>query len=182
MAAAASHLWLMIIPIIFVAMFPFPFKLYRRFTVRDKIFATIERAGNIFVRKLESHMKIRIIALLIAVSMFIALPAIPCGAEGITFTDVNPSDWFYAYINELVERGLTYGRSDGTYAPNEPLLIDEFLAFTLRALGHNVKLNEAYWAQHYIEEAISKYLLIRTPEDSFTTDFDIDMIKHVWGW
>ena len=87
------------------------------------------------------------------------------GLEGIAairaakFTDVRPSEWFFQYIEELAEKGLARGNPDGTYAPDAPLLIDEFLAFTLRTLGSELPNADGYWALNYIRHALALGLI-----------------------
>jgi len=91
-----------------------------------------------------------------------------------TFSDVQPSDWYFQYIEELAERGLAYGNDDGTYAPEAPLLVDEFLAFTLRTLGYDIPGAEGYWAQPYIEQALAAGLIEPGEYDSY----DVPIIRE----
>jgi len=78
-----------------------------------------------------------------------------------SFTDVGKSDWYHPYIEELAERGLALGNPDGTYAPEAPLLVDEFLAFTLRTLGYDLPNGDEYWADTYINKALELRLIRR---------------------
>jgi hypothetical protein len=80
-------------------------------------------------------------------------------ARNAAFTDVRPSEWYFQYIEELAAKGLARGNPDGTYAPEAPLLIDEFLAFTLRTLGLDIPNAEGYWALNYIKQALSLGLI-----------------------
>ena len=75
------------------------------------------------------------------------------------FTDVMPSAWYFQYIEELAEKGLARGNPDGTYAPEAPLLVDEFLAFALRTLGSDLPIAEGYWALNYIKSALALGLI-----------------------
>ena len=77
------------------------------------------------------------------------------GTRGAAFSDVSPTDWHYPYIEALAEKKLALGNPDGTFAPDAPLLVDEFLAFTLRTLGHEIPNADGYWARSYIDKALS---------------------------
>ena len=37
--------------------------------------------------------------------------------EGISFSDVNPGDWFYDNVMDAVENGYISGMGDGTFNP-----------------------------------------------------------------
>ena len=76
-----------------------------------------------------------------------------------SFNDVRRSDWFYQYIEELAAKGLVRGNPDGTYAPESQLLVDEFLAFTLRTLGYDIQNADGYWARYYVEQALALGLI-----------------------
>ena len=75
------------------------------------------------------------------------------------FTDVAQSDWFYPYLDLLVEEELIRGNDDGTYAPDKLLFTDEFLAMALRTMGYTVENAKPYWAQNYIDKAIELDLI-----------------------
>jgi hypothetical protein len=86
-----------------------------------------------------------------------------------SFSDVGPSDWYYQYIEELADKKLARGNPDGTYAPDAYLLVDEFLAFTLRTLGYDLPNCEVYWARHFIEQALALGLILPGEYDSYDT-------------
>ena len=77
----------------------------------------------------------------------------------VEFSDVNDTDWFYPYIDLLRQKNLVKGVFANAYLPNDPLMIDEFLAFTLRTMGRDQENAEGYWALNYIEEAIRLNLI-----------------------
>jgi len=87
------------------------------------------------------------------------LAAVPGYAGGMTFTDINESDWFHPYITELAVKNLTKGYADGTYRPDRLIQIDEFLAFALRTIGLDLPNAEPYWAQYYITNALQLNLI-----------------------
>lgn len=59
-------------------------------------------------------------------------PSIPTQQR---FTDVPPSNVFYAFIDELASRNITVGCGGGSYCPSQPVLRDQMAAFLIRALG-----------------------------------------------
>ena len=104
-----------------------------------------------------------------------AAPAAAVTAPAVAgFTDVHDSDWFFPYIDELAQRGLTRGNPDGTYAPDAPLLIDEFLAFTLRTLGEDLPNGNEYWAENYIIKAIQEGII----DTAYYNKFDLPITRE----
>jgi len=53
------------------------------------------------------------------------------GAEN--FSDVNESDWYYAYVQAAAAAGLIYGRGDAQFAPNGLISREEMAALLMRA-------------------------------------------------
>jgi hypothetical protein len=50
------------------------------------------------------------------------------------FTDVPPSNPFYAFIEQMALRQITLGCSPNMYCPTDPVLRDQMAAFIIRAL------------------------------------------------
>ncbi len=48
------------------------------------------------------------------------LPVVSTGAH-LSFTDVQPSDWFFPYVQTSAEREIIKGYKDGTFRPNLPI-------------------------------------------------------------
>ena len=51
------------------------------------------------------------------------------------FQDVPPSNFAYAFIEELARRGITVGCGGSNYCPNDPVTREQMAAFIMRALG-----------------------------------------------
>jgi S-layer homology domain len=51
------------------------------------------------------------------------------------FTDVPPTNPFYAFIDEMADRAITLGCGSGNYCPSDPVLREQMAAFIIRALG-----------------------------------------------
>jgi hypothetical protein len=57
-------------------------------------------------------------------------------AKGTTkFSDVEATYWASGYINLAVSLGITKGRPDGTFGPNEKVLFEDAVTMVVRALG-----------------------------------------------
>ncbi|HET9529275.1 MAG TPA: choice-of-anchor V domain-containing protein [Blastocatellia bacterium] len=50
------------------------------------------------------------------------------------FADVPPTNFFYAFIEEMAVRQITLGCGGGNYCPTDPVLRDQMAAFIIRAL------------------------------------------------
>jgi len=95
------------------------------------------------------------------------------------FTDLARTDWFYPYIEELADRNLARGNPDGTYAPESPLLVDEFLAFTLRTLGYDLPNSENYWAKAYVRLAQELGLVMAGEYDRYDVPITRGQIAEI---
>ena len=85
-----------------------------------------------------------------------ALPA--AAAEGQTFTDVSPDQWFYPYVTYMSENQLTSGYPDGRYGVDDPVSVGAALVMVLRAAGcqEQVPGEGEHWAQGYADYAVAK--------------------------
>ncbi len=54
---------------------------------------------------------------------------------GASFEDVSSSDWFAGYVGALKENGVTNGKSDTEFAPEDIITRGEVAAFIYRSLG-----------------------------------------------
>lgn len=76
-------------------------------------------------------MRKQLLPLLLALSL---LPAPALGAEGTTFVDVSPGDWFAPYVETCVKEGLLNGVGEEKFNPQGVLNGDEALAMAARVL------------------------------------------------
>jgi len=95
------------------------------------------------------------------------------------FSDVKPTDWYFLYIHDLAQRGLARGNPDGTYAPEAPLLVDEFLAFTLRTLGYDYTGAEYYWALPFIQQSLAIGLIDKDEFDRYDVPITRGQIAEI---
>ncbi len=73
------------------------------------------------------------------------------------FTDVQSDHWFYDNVNQLVgdSRAIIKGYPDGSFRPSSQLSKDQFITMVVRAAGFEPGNASEYWAQNYIDQAIS---------------------------
>lgn len=73
------------------------------------------------------------------------------------FTDVQSDHWFYDNVNQLVSdsRAIIKGYPDGSFRPSSQLSKDQFITMVVRAAGFEPGNASQYWAQNYIDQAIS---------------------------
>lgn len=66
-----------------------------------------------------------------------SLPSPALGAEGTTFVDITPSDWFAPYVDVCVEEGLMKGVGGGRFSPQGAVTMAE--AATIAARLHHLQ-------------------------------------------
>ncbi len=85
-------------------------------------------------------------------------------AENNTFSDVT-NHWSKDWITNLVSRDITSGYPDGTFKPDNPVTIEEFITFTVRALQnidpvkYAVLEDGGYWSNKFVNVAIKNNLI-----------------------
>ncbi len=91
------------------------------------------------------------------------------GADGKykTFTDVNSADWYHDHVKALVVAGIIDGYNDSTFKPSKTIQVDEFLKTMVVALGYNPGNGSSYWAQLYIDKALSLGIIKSTDFSSY---------------
>ena len=63
--------------------------------------------------------------------------------EGISFSDVNPGDWFYDNVMDAAENGYVSGMGDGTYNPKGATTRAQFASMIAKAMGYTADPNVA---------------------------------------
>ncbi|MBR2897820.1 MAG: S-layer homology domain-containing protein [Oscillospiraceae bacterium] len=77
--------------------------------------------------------------------------------EKLLFADVKQSDWFYAFVKELVEDGTVSGMTATTFAPNGTLTYGQALKLIALAVGEKEPAKSGkHWASGYLALAKSK--------------------------
>jgi hypothetical protein len=78
------------------------------------------------------------------------------------FHDTLPTSWFFPYLENLFQKKIVTGYSDGTFKPYLPIKRAEFIKLVIKALNLQTELKHqgffadvpaSYWASPYIELA-----------------------------
>jgi hypothetical protein len=78
------------------------------------------------------------------------------------FHDTLPNSWFFPYLENLFQKKIVTGYSDGTFKPHLPIKRAEFIKLVIKALNLETELGYqgffadvpvSYWARSYIELA-----------------------------
>ena len=97
------------------------------------------------------------------------------------FKDVNPSDWYYGYIEAAARAGLVKGYETGEFRPNQKITREEIAALICRAMGKeseaaslaNVRTeftddqDIAAWARGYVVIEFREGIVNGYPDQSF---------------
>ena len=68
-----------------------------------------------------------LLALVIAASLFLQIPAAAVSAQTRTFPDVNAGDWYYEDVMQLTRFGIISGKWDGNFYPDDDVRRGEFI-------------------------------------------------------
>ena len=78
----------------------------------------------------------------------------PTVAKLTSFSDI-ADHWSKKNIIDLVGRNVINGYPDGTFKPDDNILVDEFIKTIMTAIGFkDIQNGSDYWAQNYIDKAI----------------------------
>ncbi len=127
-------------------------------------------------------MKKRILAVLLAAILTLAI-AVPAGAVSVDqFTDVKPSHWYYNAVDYVTSNGLFSGTTEATFSPETPMTRAMFVTVLGRKNGVNkalysgsrfkdVKVGEYY--APYVEWAASYGIVSGTTATAFSPNQEI---------
>ena len=88
--------------------------------------------------------------------------------EGLSFSDVNPGDWFYDNVMDAAENGYVSGMGDGTFQPKKATTRAEFASMIANALGYESDpdaasmfpdVAEDYWGKSAINFCVKNDIL-----------------------
>lgn len=68
------------------------------------------------------------------------------------------SHWSRRVVGKLTGLDIIAGAS-GRFMPNDPVQADQFIKMAVRAMGYKIEQGTAYWAQPYIDVALSEGLI-----------------------
>ena len=88
--------------------------------------------------------------------------------EGLSFSDVNPGDWFYDNVMDAAENGYVSGMGDGTFLPQKATTRAQFASMIANALGYESDpdaasmfpdVAEDYWGKSAINFCVKNDIL-----------------------
>lgn len=84
-----------------------------------------------------------------------------CGVQshGQELVDVSVDDWFYEDVSELIQIGIISGYADGSFQPDEEVLVDAFIKMVVSSLGYELTNGDGYWASTFVDKALELNLI-----------------------
>ncbi|RIX53120.1 hypothetical protein D3P08_10815 [Paenibacillus nanensis] len=71
-------------------------------------------------------------------------------AEAQSFKDVSVNAWYYSYVNDALSRGVISGFPNGTFKPDDPVTVAQFLKIVLLSYADE-SYGYKYWAESQLE-------------------------------
>ena len=102
----------------------------------------------------------RLHALLLLAALTISL-SVPASAAGsLPFTDVDPSEWYYTYVQDLYDAGIVDGVTSTAFRPEGTVTFGQALKLVLMAAGYeNQAPTGTHWASGFYDLAQREGLL-----------------------
>lgn len=92
------------------------------------------------------------------------------------FSDLDATQWYYTYINDLYQAGIINGYTDGTFKPSRTVTTGEALKMILLAAGYAEPAAVAsHWARGYLNLSLDEGILVRGD----ITDLDVSMSRSI---
>ena len=127
-------------------------------------------------------MKRRILSLLLALSLVLTVPALAAETGPVRtktysgqFSDVAAGSTFYENVAALYEYGLTVGKADGTFGPQDSVTVGQAVIFAARARSLYLTGNGETGPAAYAGDGISaaeQYLRYLKAEGVLGTELD----------
>jgi len=103
----------------------------------------------------------KILTTITAIIILIFSFSVSSYAAEINFNDVKTTDWYYKNLQDLTQKNIVGGYTDGTFKPNNSLKFEEFVKLVVVAVADKpIEMIQGQdWYQIYIDKAIeSKYI------------------------
>lgn len=96
--------------------------------------------------------------------------------NSVVFSDLSKNHWAYDAVYEMVDRGVINGHADGTFRPNDPVQVDQFLKMILMALSEEQADGTRWWSEEFLSrtDAFSRSIILKT-------DFDFKPGEKKWA-
>ena len=108
----------------------------------------------------------KFILVLLTFSLLVFTYTTPDAANN--FTDIQSSDWYYDNVKFLVNNNIIDGYPDNTFKPDNTMQVDQFIKTMIIALGYDISNGDDYWAQPYIDKALSLGIIYDGEFSSYT--------------
>ncbi|MHB8063529.1 MAG: S-layer homology domain-containing protein [Ruminiclostridium sp.] len=128
----------------------------------------------------------RAISLLLAITI-LALANIPSTVTAATteFKDIKTTDWYYTYVNKLVDLKITSGIGNNKYGPANSVTRAEFVTFLCKTKGYNQTKGDPFtdtqknWASGYIAIALANGIIDLPTDKKFRPNDEITRFEAV---
>ncbi len=93
--------------------------------------------------------------------LLVALKGAQNSNLSVIFTDVNPSDWFFGYVNSAYDLDITKGYEDGTFRPYDNITREDMAVMIYRYLGEGSTasdlsvFSDSAYISDYAKKAVS---------------------------
>lgn len=96
----------------------------------------------------------------------------------LRYTDMS-KHWSRQFVGKLTGLGIVAG-SKGKFMPDSPLQADQFIAMAIRSMGFkDITENKKYWAQPFIDLALSEKLVMPGEIKDYTKPLTREMMAQI---
>lgn len=96
----------------------------------------------------------------------------------LRYTDMS-KHWSRKFVGKLTGLGIVAG-SKGKFMPDSPLQADQFIAMAIRSMGFkDITENKKYWAQPFIDLALSEKLVMPGEIKDYTKPLTREMMAQI---
>lgn len=107
------------------------------------------------------------------ISFSTVLLLICCVMSSFALADVD-AHWANQSVQILIRMGAINGYEDGTFKPDQPMRVGEFLKVYLTMLGHPQEINTTHhWATNYYNKAVELELIQKNDDDFMDLDKNV---------
>ncbi|HBY19565.1 MAG: hypothetical protein A2X02_07060 [Bacteroidetes bacterium GWF2_29_10] len=97
-------------------------------------------------------------------------------ASSLKFTDVSETAWYKSNVDQLVQKGIVNGYTDGTFKPNITVTKAQFVKMIIISLGYrDIQNSNGYWANTYIKKAMQIGIL--SPKEINIGEYESPIIR-----
>jgi hypothetical protein len=123
----------------------------------------------------------KILCVLLAVTLSLMILPRASRADRL-MKDVVGNEWFAEDVRLLMDLGIINGFPDGTFKPNEPFRIDEFLKCLVLALNYKpAETTSDYWAQGFIDTAKEMNWMAYVNDDREFKNYTVPINREQMG-